>query len=89
MGGWIETAVERLELPLELMDGAARLTLVAGRQVRIENHRCLCSFTPDTLEVDARKQRFRVRGDGLRIVSMNSQEILVDGTILTVEVDHA
>ncbi len=89
MGGWIETAVEGLGLPAELLEGAARLTLVAGRQVRIENHRCLCSFTPDTLEVDARKQRLRVRGEGLRIVSMDSQEILVDGTILTVEVDHA
>ena len=89
MRGWIETAAERLGLPAELLDGAVRLTRTAGRQARIENPSCLCCFSPDMLEVNGRKQRLRVRGEGLRIVSMDSQEILVDGTILTVEVDHA
>jgi len=85
----METMTEKLGLPAELLDGTPRLTLIGSRQVRIENHRCLLSFSAEALEADCGKQRLRVRGEGLRIVSLDRSELLIDGTILTVEVDPA
>ncbi len=87
MRGIVETVTEKLNMPEELLDGAARLTLTGGRSLRIENHRCLLSFSGETLEVSCRKQTLRVRGENLRIISMDREELLVDGTILAVEVD--
>ena len=84
----METVTERLGLPAELSDGVPRLTLSGSQQVRIENHRCLLSFSADTLEVRCGKELLRVRGEGLRIVSMERSELLVDGKILTVEVEN-
>ncbi len=84
-----EAVTEKFGLPPELSDGTARLTLTGSRQVRIENHRCLLSFSTDALEVGCGKQRLRILGDGLRIRSMNREELLVEGKILSVEVDNA
>ena len=89
MGRFAERLTERFGLPAELLDGAARLTLTAGRTVRIENHQCLLAFSSETLEVGCGKQRLRLRGEGLRIVSMDREELLVDGRIFAVEVDNA
>ena len=85
----METVSERLGIPAGVVDGTARLTLTGGRQLRIENHRCLLSFSPETLEVGCGRQTLRVRGEGLRICSMDREELLLDGTILAVEVENA
>lgn len=84
-----ERITGRLRLPEELLEDGARLTLTAGRQARIENHRCLLSYTPDTVEVDCGKQRLYIRGDGLRIAVMTQIELLIEGRILSVEVEGA
>ena len=89
MRGLLDTVTARLGLPEELQRGAARLTLTGGRQVWIENYRCLLSFSSEALEVGCGKQRLRVRGEDLEIRCMDRQELMLSGTILTVEVDGA
>lgn len=83
----LQALTRRLGLPEELLEGVARVTLTGTDRVRIENHRCLLAFSPETLEVGCGRQRLRLRGEGLRIVGMDRQEMLVTGTILAVEVD--
>ena len=89
MGGVMDRMAEKLAHPALLPEGAARLTLTAGRQVRIENYRCLLSFSEETLEIGCGKQTLRVHGQGLRICSMDRLEILLDGAIFSVEVENA
>lgn len=89
VGRWTETLVRRLDLPEELLPGAARLTLTGGRTLRIENHRCLLSFSDELLEAGCGRQRLRICGRDLRIRAMDRQEILLEGTILSVEVEGA
>ncbi len=84
-----ERVMERLGLPEELLDGTMRLTMTGGKQVRIENHQSLLEFTSEVLEVAAGRQRLRVIGEGLRIISMDSTALLAEGRILTVEVESA
>ena len=44
---------------------------------------------PIMLEVGCGRQMLRVRGEDLRIRCMDREELLVDGTILAVEVENA
>ena len=83
----LQALARRLDLPEELLEGVARVTLTGSDRVRIENHRCLLSFSPETLEVGCGGQRLRLRGEDLRIVGMDRQEMLVTGRIIAVEVD--
>ena len=89
MRGWKEFLSDDLGLPPGVLDGAARLTLMGGRQVQIENHRCLLSFSSELLEVGCGRQMLRVRGEDLRIRCMDREALLVDGTIHAVEVENA
>jgi sporulation protein YqfC len=84
----VERTAEKLRLPAELLDGVPRLTLTGARQLRIENHRCLLSFSAETLEVGCGKLRLLVLGEDLRIVCLDREELLVEGKILSVEVEN-
>lgn len=85
MGGVMEQITQRLRLPEELLDGA-RVTMTAGRLLRIENHQCLLSYTSDAVEVGCGKQRLRIRGEALRICALTQDELQIEGKILGVEV---
>ena len=89
MGGMTEWLAETFALPVGMPNGAARLTLTAGKTARIENYRMLLSFSPETVELGCGKQTLRLFGEGMRICCMDRQEILIDGTIRSVEVENA
>ena len=89
MRGIMDKLAGHLALPEELLPGTARLTLTGGNQVRIENHRCLLSFTPDEIEVGCGRLRLRIRGADLELRGMERKELLIAGTIISVEVDGA
>ena len=85
----LEKLTQKLDLPEDLLEGAGRLTLTGGNRVRIENYRCVLEFTAELLEVRCGKQQLRVRGDGLRMLSMDRWELLLTGRVLSVEVENA
>ena len=84
-----ERLAQRLELPGELMEGVMRLTLIGGERVLIENHKGLLDYTDECVEVSGGRMRLRVRGSGLLLRSMSSEEVLVTGRVFAVEVDGA
>ncbi len=85
--GLMEAAAKLFRLPEELLDGTARLTLTGAGTVRIENHKCLLSYSREALEVGCGRQRLRVIGEGLQIRCMDRKELLIEGKIAAVEVD--
>lgn len=85
----MEKLADRMALPEELLPGTARLTLIGGSQVCIENHRCLLAFAPDSIEVGCGKLRLRIRGDGLELRGMEREALYITGRILSVEVEGA
>lgn len=87
VSGLLESMASRMALPEELLPGTARLTLTGGDQVRIENQKCLLSFSPEVIEVGCGKLRLRVLGSGLQICGMDRDEMLIRGSILSVEVE--
>lgn len=79
----------RAALPEEVFRDTPRLTLTGGEQVRIENRKCLLSFTPEAVEVGCGKLRLRIRGSGMQICGMDAEELLIRGRIQSVEVEGA
>ena len=89
MSGLLETLASRMALPEELLPGTARLTLTGGDQVRIENQKCLLSFSPEMIEVGCGALRMRALGRGMELRGMDRDELLIRGSILSVEVEGA
>ena len=50
-GGLLPSLAERLELPEEALDGAAKLTVTAGRRALIENPRGILVYSRERIAV--------------------------------------
>ena len=80
-GGLLPSLAERLELPEEALDGAAKLTVTAGRRALIENHRGILEYSRERIAVAFGRERLSLIGEGLRIVAMNRKELLICGEL--------
>ena len=89
MRDWKERLTDRLELPGELLGDTPKLTLTGSSQVLVENHRELLSYSDGSVEIGCGKTRLRIRGEGLLLRSMNREELMISGQIVSVEVDGA
>ena len=78
-------ASEWLNLPAEATAGLARVDIVGNRRVSVENHRGVGAFGPEYMELLTRDGAIRVRGQALKLVVMNQQELVVSGQIRSVE----
>ena len=87
MFGWMKAAASRFSLPEELLPGVPRLTLTGRDSLRIENQKCLLSYTPEEVEVGCGRLRLRVRGRELLLGGMDREELLITGTVDSVEVE--
>ena len=76
---------ERLELPEEALAGAAKLTVTAGRHLRIENHRGLLEYGAERIVVNTGEQTVSIMGARLTLTAMTRQEVLIEGEIQAVE----
>ena len=76
---------EKLDLPREAFPGSARLTVTAGRQALVENHRGILGYSEEEIVLGTGKGRISLIGDGLHLTAMNQSEVLIHGTIRRVE----
>ncbi|MEG1632427.1 MAG: YabP/YqfC family sporulation protein [Oscillospiraceae bacterium] len=86
MREWREDIAERLELPAEAA-GVLKVSLSGKRRVLVENHRGILEYADDCIEVAGGALRLRIRGDGLEIKAMDRADLLVTGTIFSVELE--
>ena len=86
--GWGELPFDlpdRLELPQDLVLGAAKLTVTAGRRVLVENHRGVLDYTSERVVVSLGRGRLSIAGTDIRLRAMNRHELLIAGRIQTLE----
>lgn len=81
----LEALSDSLELPGDVINGDVKLSLVAGKQALVENHRGLLSFDSDQITLALKKGRLVLRGDGLYLSAMSAGRLLIRGRIRTVE----
>jgi len=76
---------EQLDLPEDALPGLAKLTLSGGRRALIENHKGILAYGPAYIAVAVKGGQLGLSGRDLRLLAMNSRELLIGGEIEQVE----
>ena len=85
MSKMLEELAERFALPAP---GAPKVTLSGSKSVLIEGRKELLEYTGTCVEAACGALRVRVRGEGLTLRAMNSELLIVSGTICGVDIEQ-
>lgn len=80
-----QDALERLELPMSIASGAARIELLGSRELYMDGHRGVLAYTTEEVTVNGGDVVVRVRGTGLALRVMTESELRVTGHIIGLE----
>ena len=78
-------AAELFDLPADLVAGLIHLEVLGNRQLYMENHRGIISYSNQEIAVSGGGVILRVQGEGLTLVSMTGNALRIQGDILRVE----
>lgn len=84
--GLLERTVQAFDIPGEAA-GLVRVELTGRHEVRMSNHRGILAYGPREILVSGGKLMVRIKGEGLTLGAMNASELLITGTILSVELE--
>ncbi len=85
MSNIIDKVADVLDLPGEVIGGVPRVTVTGCRRVFIENHRGILEYGENEIDINGGRVVIKVRGEGLRLCSMNDGELLIAGTVSGLE----
>ncbi len=80
-----ERFAEMLELPKELVLDRPKLTLIGNRDIMIENFKGVVEYGSDRLKISTGSGIVRIVGSDLLIREITSEDIIVSGSIHTLE----
>ena len=83
--GFLERTAEVFDLPGDVVAGLPRLELTGSRELRMENHRGILAYGSEEIHISGGKLIVKVRGTGLELKAMNARELLITGTIFSVD----
>ena len=81
----LSEAAEIFDLPEDVVAGLCRIEVIGTRQLYMENHRGILSYSGETIDVSARGVVLRVWGAELELVSMTASALRIRGDIQRVE----
>lgn len=84
--GLLERTVQAFDIPGEAA-GLVRVELTGRHEVRMSNHRGILAYGPREILVSGGKLMVRIKGEGLTLGAMNASELLITGTVLSVELE--
>ena len=76
---------ESFDLPLDVLPGIGSVTIIGGRQVRIEGHRGVLEYSQERIVVLMKNNKLLISGVELSMQAMNAQELIAEGKIAGVE----
>ena len=78
-------AAELFDIPMDLLAGMAHVEVMGNRQLYMENHSGILSYSGEEIAIGAQGLILRVFGKGLELVSMSSEALRLRGEISKVE----
>ena len=84
-GGVLYAAAEMFDLPADVIAGAPRLELIGTRQLYLERHTGILSYSQERIDANTPIGVLRIGGMNLTLLAMTGEELRVGGTILSVE----
>lgn len=80
-----EALAEAFELPADALLGAARVTVTAGKDAVIENHRGILSYGEESIVIRLQRGKLAINGSALRLAAMTADRIFITGRIQSME----
>lgn len=77
--------MERLDLESAIIAGVPRLELTGNRELYLDKHRGILSYSTESIDVGGGSIIVRVRGFDLQIVAMTDDEVRITGRICGLE----
>ena len=78
-------AAELFDLPADVISGLPRIELIGARQLYLERHTGLLSYSQERIDANTPAGILRIGGLNLTLLAMTGEELRVGGTILSVE----
>lgn len=76
---------ERFDLPADVVAGLPHLEMAGSREVYLEQHTGILSYSEEQIDANTGAGVLRVCGSGLRLTAMTAQELRISGRIRSVE----
>ena len=84
-GEALSAVAELFDLPADVIAGLPRLELIGSRQLYLERHRGILSYSGERIDANTPAGVLRIGGQNLTLLAMSGEELRVGGTILTLE----
>lgn len=84
-GGVLDTVAELFDLPADVVAGLPHLEMVGSRQLYLEHHTGILSYSEAQIDVNTTGGVLRVRGERLALLAMTAEELRIGGSIAAVE----
>ena len=83
--GVLSTVAELFDLPADVVAGLPRLEMVGFRQLYLEHHTGILSYSEEQIDVNTAAGVLRVAGKNLSLLAMTAEEVRIGGEISAVE----
>jgi len=84
-GGVLTSVAELFDLPADVVAGLPHLEMIGGRQLYLERHEGILSYSDTLIDVNTTGGILRVRGRALNLLAMTAEELRIGGGIESVE----
>lgn len=84
-GELLSAVAELFDLPADVVAGLPRLELIGSRQLYLEHHSGILSYSGERIDANTPVGVLRIGGRNLTLLAMTGAELRVGGTILTLE----
>ena len=85
VSGVLDTVAELFDLPADVVAGLPRLEMVGSRQLYVEHHAGILSYSETQIDANTAGGILRVRGEKLSLLAMTAEELRIGGRIMAVE----
>ena len=83
--GVLNQVAELFDLPADVIAGLPRLEMVGSRQLYVEHHTGILSYSQERIDANTTGGGLRVQGRGLTLLAMTAGELRIGGDITAVE----
>ena len=80
-GGWFGAVAELFDLPVDVVAGLPRLEMVGNRQLYLEHHTGILSYSTECIDANTAAGVLRISGQELTLLAMTAEELRIGGII--------
>ena len=85
--GFLERAAETFDLPADALAGLPKVELVEDGELRVENHKGILAYGREEIHISGGIYLIKISGQDLELRAMTPEELLITGTVLSVELE--